>query len=76
MPFAVRRLESLLYVAAEIELPAREADDAIKPRLHFRWQITTIHQPLGFGADRVESFHEVSVLQFPGIVGHGSRGYG
>jgi hypothetical protein len=65
-----RPVEQLLDVAAKVELGARQADDSIEPGLHFGWQITARHQPLRFRANRIEGLHEVSLLQFTGIVGH------
>ena len=61
---------SLLDVAAQVKLRPRQPDDSIESRLHFWWQITPGHQPLRLRANRVERLHEVSMLQFTGIVGH------
>jgi hypothetical protein len=69
-PREKRSVEQLFDVAAEIELGAGQGDDSTEPGLHFGWQVTSRHQALCFGANRVERLHEVSLFQFTGIVGH------
>ncbi len=60
----------LLYVAAELESGAGEGNDAVKACLYFGRQIPSCHQAFRLPANRIQRLHEVSLLQFAGIVGH------
>jgi hypothetical protein len=68
--------EQLLDVAAKVELGAGQPDNSVEPCLHFGWQVAPRHQSLRLRADRIERLHEVSLLQFTGIVGHSTKGLG
>ena len=61
----------LLDIPTQIELRAGERNDPVETFLHFRWQVASRCQPLGFSANGVERLHEVSAPQFARIVGHG-----
>jgi hypothetical protein len=60
----------LLDIPTEIEFGPRKPNNPIEASFHFRRQIASSHEALGFLANRVQRLHEVSLLQLTGIVWH------